>query len=285
MTMIDLRALQSLRLLLLLCPFSIIYLYSGHAMQIGERLTYKYTNKNFGTFDTAYQYFPATQKSSGLFAPKSNKPAVLCIHGFGGNACQFRKQSPVLAQNAYDTYAIDLLGYGYSDKPNPRQYEVNSLYNFDNWADQTLQFIRDVVRKPTVLVCNSIGGVVGLQTALQASSVLNRNNLIKEVVLIDVSLRLLHVKKQNALQRAVVPVVQQVLRETPLGPFFFSQVATPQALKNILNSAYAFPGKAARGVDDEIVDIILRPGLDPGAVNVFLDFISYRYAIKPLNLY
>jgi hypothetical protein len=41
-------------------------------------------------------------------------------------------------------------------------------------------------------------------------------------------------------------------------------------LKNILNQAYA------GSVTDEIVDIILKPGLEPGAADVFLDFISYR---------
>jgi pimeloyl-ACP methyl ester carboxylesterase len=44
---------------------------------------------------------------------KKIKPAVICIHGFGGNADQFRKNLPVLSANGYDTYAIDLLGYGY----------------------------------------------------------------------------------------------------------------------------------------------------------------------------
>ena len=30
---------------------------------------------------------------------------------------------------------------GYSDKPNPKNYAVNELYNFENWADQTVSFI------------------------------------------------------------------------------------------------------------------------------------------------
>lgn len=31
-------------------------------------------------------------------------------------------------------YAIDLLGYGYSDKPTPSKSEPNTIYNFENWA-------------------------------------------------------------------------------------------------------------------------------------------------------
>lgn len=36
----------------------------------------------------------------------------MCIHGFGGNADQFRKNIPVFADNGHPSYAIDLLGYG-----------------------------------------------------------------------------------------------------------------------------------------------------------------------------
>lgn len=46
-------------------------------------------------------------------------PAVLLVHGFGGNADHWRKNTPVLGQR-HRAYAIDLLGYGYSDKPDPR---------------------------------------------------------------------------------------------------------------------------------------------------------------------
>ena len=56
-----------------------------------------------------------------------------------------------------------------------------------------------------------------------------------------------------------------------------SQVAQRDALRNILNQAYARnPDLGVRGVDDETVELLLRPGLDPRAVHVFLDFISYR---------
>lgn len=234
------------------------------SMKIGERLPYNFNTNGFGTHTTTYQQYRAPLGTTA-------DTAVVCIHGFGGNADQFRKNMPVFAAAGVDTFGIDLLGYGYGDKPSPKQYEVNALYNFETWSLQVRSFITDVVKKPCVLVCNSVGGVAGLTTAL------DEPQLVKEVIPIDISLRLLHIKKQTAIQRQIVPVIQRVLRETNIGKIFFKQVATPNALRNILNQAYGYPGKTTRGVDDEIIDLILQPGLDPGAVEVFLDFISYRY--------
>lgn len=204
-----------------------------NGMRIGERKSYPFKHK-YGTFDTKYQYFPAAKK--GLF-PSNNQPAIVCVHGFGGNADQFRKNLPAFSQAGYDSYALDLLGYGYGDKPNPRQYGVNALYNFDTWAEQTTTFIRDVVKKPTILVCNSVGGVAGLQAALAYDS----KKMIQGIVLIDVSLRLLHVKKQNPLQKVVVPIIQQLLRETSIGSYFFKQVSlNPKLLFHLQSATKAF---------------------------------------------
>ncbi|KAJ1397355.1 Alpha/Beta hydrolase protein, partial [Ochromonadaceae sp. CCMP2298] len=207
-------------------------------------------------------------------------PAIVCIHGFGGNADQFRKNMPSFAAAGYDSYAIDLLGYGYCDKPDPKQYPVNEFYNFDTWSDQALSFVRSQVKGPVVLVCNSIGSVVGLQAAIKEPET------VKGLVLVDMSLRLLHVKKQSPLTRPFVSALQTFLRETPAGPGFFKQVATPKVLRNILNQAYAFPANLpeGEGVDDETLDFILQPGLDPGAAAVFLDFISYSGGPLPEEL-
>ena len=137
-----------------------------------------------------------------------------------GTQTSFVKTYLFFSENGYDAYAIDLLGYGYGDKPNPRQYNVNELYNFETWGSQISSFIRDVVKKPCILVCNSVGGVAGLQASLTQDN----SKIIKGIILIDISLRLLHVTKQNPLQRVVVPVIQRLFRETFIGKYFFKQV-------------------------------------------------------------
>ena len=52
---------------------------------------------------------------------------------------------------------------------------------------------------------------------------------------------------------------------------------SPAGVRQVLQQCY---GDAA-AVDDELVDIILNPGLQPGAVDVFLDFISYSSGPLP----
>lgn len=82
----------------------------------------------------------------------------------------------------FDTFLFSL------DKPNPKLYEVNEIYNFDTWSDQAISFIEQKVKEPVYIVCNSVGGVAGLTTAVK------RPDLVKGVVLINISLRLLHVR-------------------------------------------------------------------------------------------
>ena len=64
------------------------------------------------------------------------------------------------------------------------------------------------------------------------------------------------------------------------GELFFNQVAQPKAVRNILEQAYHDPD----AVTDELVDLILKPGLEPGALHVFLAFISYSGGPLPGEL-
>ncbi|WIA19379.1 hypothetical protein OEZ85_004004 [Tetradesmus obliquus] len=198
---------------------------------------------------------------------------VLLVHGFGGNCDHWRKNTPQLGQR-FRAFSIDLLGYGFSDKPDPRQAPPNSIYNFDNWGQQLVDFTEQVIGAPAYISCNSVGGLAGLKAGIL------RPDLVRGVQLINISLRGLHVERQQPWQRPLVAAFQRLLRETSLGSAFFGSVATPRTVKNILCQAYADDS----AVTDELVDAILKPGLQPGAVDVFLDFISYSGGPLPEQL-
>lgn len=106
---------------------------------------------------------------------------------------------------------------------------------------------------------------MGLVTALSDASI------VKGLLLLNISLRQLHIKKQSWFAKPFVKALQNTLRTTDIGRWFFSSVATPRSVKNILSQCYFDKNQ----VTDELVEVILTPGLQPGAVDVFLDFICY----------
>lgn len=200
-------------------------------------------------------------------------PALVLIHGFGANSDHWRKNIPVLAQ-FHRVFAIDLIGYGYSDKPNPRELSLNSFYTFETWGSQLNDFCLEVVQDKAFFICNSIGGIVGLQAAVLDPGI------CRGLVLLNISLRMLHITKQPWYGKPLIRAFQNLLRNTPVGKYFFGSVATPEAVKSILSQCYHDTTK----VTDELVEIILLPGLQPGAADVFLEFICYSGGPLPEEL-
>lgn len=200
-------------------------------------------------------------------------PPLVLIHGFGANSDHWRKNIAVLGKS-HRVYSIDLIGYGYSDKPNPRDFGDTPFYTFQTWASQLNDFCMEVVQDRAFFICNSIGGLVGLQAAVMAP------NICKGLVLLNISLRMLHVTKQPPLARPLIKSFQSLLRNTALGKLFFTTVATPQSVRNILSQCYHDTSQ----VTEELVEKILLPGLEPGAVDVFLEFICYSDGPLPEEL-
>lgn len=123
-------------------------------------------------------------------------------------------------------------------------------------------------------ICNSIGGLVGLQAAVLEPS------LCKGIVLLNISLRMLHIKKQPWFAKPFIRSFQSLLKTTELGKFFYKSVATPESVKRILCQCYNDESQ----VSDELVDLVLKPGLEPGAVDVFLEFVCYSGGPLPEEL-
>jgi 4,5:9,10-diseco-3-hydroxy-5,9,17-trioxoandrosta-1(10),2-diene-4-oate hydrolase len=90
-------------------------------------------------------------------------PVVVFLHGSGSGACghsNFKGNYPVLAQAGYRVILPDLLGYGYSDKPDNIEYPLSL---FVECVKQLLDAIG--VAKYT-LIGNSLGGAIALGFAL-----------------------------------------------------------------------------------------------------------------------
>ncbi len=198
-------------------------------------------------------------------------PAVICIHGFGASSDHWRKNLPDWGKSLR-VYAIDLVGFGLSDKP------TQGLdYTFETWAAQIIDFAQQVIQEPVFLVGNSIGCVAAMQAAVTAP------DWVKGVVLLNCSLRLLHDRLRAKLpwyRRYSTGLIQNLLSWQPLGYFFFRRLANHRVVKKILLQAYADP----TAVTDELVELILKPAYSEGAADVFLAFIRYSQGPLPADL-
>lgn len=237
-------------------------------------------------------------------------PAVVLVHGLFVNADHWRRNLPALADAGMRVYAIDLLGYGYSDKPFPTAAEakaisgennrelgepeaelgtafggrrttnvveahpLGSVYNFYTWSEQLLDFVDEVVGAERVhLVANSIGSISALQAAI------DRPERVSGVAIVNPNFRELHVSEQPDLLRPlVVPIVsavQRALREN--GQPLFDALAKPGTVKQILQEPY----HDATTVTDELVDVLLSPLLLEGSADVVFDTLSYSAGPLP----
>jgi pimeloyl-ACP methyl ester carboxylesterase len=198
--------------------------------------------------------------------------AVVLVHGFGASWGHWRKNLPVLGESCR-CYAIDLIGFGGSDKPTPGTVD----YTFETWGQQLADFCREIVGSPAFLIGNSIGCIVVMQTAVDYPE------LALGVAALNCSIRLLHDRKRVTLpwyRNYGSMVMQQILGNQQIGRFFFQQIAKPKVVRKILLQAYRRP----EAVTDELIEILMKPSQDPGAVAVFLAFTRYSQGPLPEDL-
>lgn len=98
------------------------------------------------------------------YLDEGSGPVVVFLHGSGSGACgysNFKGNYPALVAAGYRVILPDLIGYGYSDKPDDVEYPLSF---FIECVKQTLDAIG--VRRCT-LVGNSLGGAIALGYALE----------------------------------------------------------------------------------------------------------------------
>ena len=226
------------------------------------------TDANTKTKTWTWRGFPIAYQTKG-----NQGPAVVMVHGFGASSGHWRKNLPVLGENCR-CYAIDLIGFGASAKPTPG---IEVEYTFETWGQQVADFCREVIGEPVVLVGNSIGCIVAMQAAV------DHPDIALAIAMLNCSLRLLHDRKRAELpwyRRMGAPIVQWLLSIKWIGMLFFGQLAKPKVVRKILLQAYRHP----EVVTDELVDMLMAPAADIGAVDVFVAFTRYSSGPLPEDL-
>ncbi|XP_014505552.1 pheophytinase, chloroplastic isoform X2 [Vigna radiata var. radiata] len=211
-----------------------------------ERLPYKAEGYNYWTWRGHKIHYVVQGEGS---------PIVL-IHGFGASAFHWRYNIPELAKK-HKVYAIDLLGFGWSDK---------ALIDYDAmvWRDQVVDFVTEIVKEPAVLVGNSLGGFTALVAAIGLPELVNGVALLNSAGQFGDEKRESKTSEETALQKFVLKPLKEVFQRVVLG-FLFWQAKQPARILSVLKSVYI----NSSNVDDYLVESITRPAQDPNAGEVY----------------
>jgi pimeloyl-ACP methyl ester carboxylesterase len=175
------------------------------------------------------------------YSEQGKGPPVLLIHGFGASTFTWRHIAPELAKT-HRVIAVDLKGFGQSDKPFDGRYSV-----YDQ-AELLAQLIEDKDLRNLTLVGHSFGGGVALLLALEANQRLDGR--ITRLVLLDsiaypqnipVFFRLLDVPLVSQIGVRMVPPSVQTRLALQIAYFDDSKI-DPEEVE-----LYAAPLKTAAG--------------------------------------
>lgn len=193
---------------------------------------------------------------------------LLLIHGFGASIGHWRKNIPVLAANGYRVFALDLLGFGDSDKP--------ALdYSLELWQTQIQDFWQACIQEPTVFIGNSIGGLLSLMMAIDSP------DLAAGAVLINCAGGLNHRPEElNLPLRTVMGLFTKLVGSPVTGKFIFDRIRQKHRIRRTLFQVY----RDRTAVTDELVDLLYQPSCHPGAQQVFASILTAPAGPTPKEL-
>ncbi|MGK7888990.1 MAG: alpha/beta fold hydrolase [Leptolyngbyaceae cyanobacterium] len=204
-----------------------------------------------------YVHATADQPTNPVVSEKTiqpSPPSLLLVHGFGASTDHWRKNIAELKEH-FDVWAIDLLGFGRSGKP-------DITYSSDVWCDQLHHFITEKIGNPVVLAGNSLGGYASLCVAahypksVQGVVLLNSAGPFSDAM---------PAQSPSGIKGAWQQLVRSILLHPFPSYFLFQYTRRRSIIRKTLEKVY-FDTSA---VTDQLVEDIYRPSCDPGAAKVF----------------
>ncbi len=207
---------------------------------------------------------------------KTRKPgslSVLLVHGFGASIGHFKKNIVELISSGYDVHAIDLLGFGASEKP----YEYQ--YTMEGWRDLLVSYLKEKVipsstSEGVVIVGNSIGSLASLLTAKELVDE-SLDEKLKGVVLLNCAggmnnAAVLDDDWRIKLAYPIFALINALLKIKPVAQFLFDKFRNKETIENVLREVY----RNQDSVDDDLVELIRQPSCAPGALEAFVSILT-----------
>jgi len=193
---------------------------------------------------------------------------LLLIHGFGASMGHWRNNIPPLADAGYQVFAVDLLGFGGSEKP-----ALN--YSVELWQQQLYDFWKHHINQQTVFVGNSIGGLLALNMIARFPEISAGGVLINSAGWLN------HRPEELKFPlNAVMGMFTKLVSTPKIGEFVFNQVRRKSQIRNTLKQVYH--DRAA--ITEELVELLHQPSCYPGAQQVFASVLTAPPGPKPETL-
>jgi pimeloyl-ACP methyl ester carboxylesterase len=103
-------------------------------------------------------------------------PPVVLIHGFTASVYVWKTVAPLLTENGFRVIALDLLGFGYSEKPSWFDYSIQSQ------ARMVSRFMNRIGVGSATIVGSSYGGAVAAMLTLDYPEAVEKLVLVDSVI-------------------------------------------------------------------------------------------------------
>jgi pimeloyl-ACP methyl ester carboxylesterase len=192
-------------------------------------------------------------KTSG--AENSGRPLVF-IHGVGAGSSSFmwRKNFDDLAKD-FRVYALDLLGFGFSDKP------AGASYSADLYVELITDFIREVSGFPANVIASSLGAAYAIRVADE------HPELIDSMILNGPT-------GSDTLNRRpgmAGAAFYGLLQSPVLGTSFYNVMASERSIRDYARANLFYDH---RRVTDRLVANLYATSHQPGAQHAIAAFLS-----------
>ena len=139
---------------------------------------------------------------------------IFLLHGFASSTYTWETVIPYLTRQGYHVWALDMKGFGWSDKPQDAKYDtVTLMQEVNKWMD--VMGLKDVV-----FVGNSLGGAIAVLIALEHPDKTDR------LILIDSAGY--PIKKPLVIRMAKIPFAGEITK------LFFGRCVVKSTLKEVL---------------------------------------------------
>ena len=144
---------------------------------------------------------------------------ILLIHGFDSSVLEWRRLLPLLAADN-QTWAVDLLGFGFTDRVAGLQFSPNAI------KTHLYYFWKTLINQPVILVGASMGGAAAIDFTLTYPEV------VQKLVLIDSA----GLKRGSPFSKLIFP---------PLDYYATEFLRSPKIRDRISRAAYKNPSLAS----------------------------------------